>query len=145
MTDVFADQRLSIRTDFLGAQHDADSLPGWVFKPVQFSQGPAGLVLNLSDGGLQVLTSATEPLADGRYEVVLLLGRSDAEPQGDEQVCFFSGIVDHAWSRPVPRMGILHGLRFLSRNSTAEQFLEKHQAALEAGQWVRCLLLRKPH
>ncbi len=145
MTDVFADQRLSTRTDFLGAQHDADSLPGWVFKPVHFSQGPAGLVLNLSDGGLQVLTSGTEPLAAGRYEVLLLLGRCDAEPQDDEQVSWFNGVVEHAWSRPVPRMGILHGLRFVSRNSTAEQFLEKHQAALEAGQWVRCVLLRKPH
>uniref|UniRef100_UPI0034E93904 hypothetical protein n=1 Tax=Enterococcus faecium TaxID=1352 RepID=UPI0034E93904 len=61
-----ANLRQHVRIDFLGAQHDADSLPGWVFKPVQFSRGPAGLVLNMSDGGLQVLTSAAEPLNEAR-------------------------------------------------------------------------------
>ncbi|HEY8877231.1 MAG TPA: hypothetical protein VIN03_06690 [Roseateles sp.] len=129
------------RTDFLAAQHDADSLPGWVFKPVQFSRGPAGLVLNMSDGGLQVLTSAAEPLTDDKYEVVLLLGRADAE-DGDEQVSWFNGVVERKWSRPVPRMGILHGMCFTARNSTAEQFLNGHKAALESGQWVRCVLLK---
>jgi len=138
-----AEARQHTRTDFLAAQHDADSLPGWVFKPVHFSQGPAGLVLNISDGGLQVLTSAAEPLADARYEVVLLLGRSDMDCD-DEQVSWFNGMVERAWSRPVPRMGILHGLRFTARNSTAEQFLAGHRAALESGQWVRCVLLRVP-
>lgn len=138
-----ADLRQYPRTDFLAAQHDADSLPGWVFKPVQFSQGPAGLVLNLSDGGLQVLTSAIEPLTDDKYEVVLLLGRSDMDAD-DEQVSWFNGVVERKWSRPVPRMGILHGLSFTARNSTAEQFLKGHQAALEAGQWVRCVLLKVP-
>ena len=82
-----ADLRQYARTDFLAAQHDADSLPGWVFKPVQFSQGPAGLVLNMSDGGLQVLTSAAEPLTDDRYEVVLLLGRSGRAVPGRPQRC----------------------------------------------------------
>lgn len=136
-----ADLRQHVRTDFLAAQHDADSLPGWVFKPVQFSRGPAGLVLNMSDGGLQVLTSAAEPLTETRYEVVLLLGRADMDTD-DEQVSWFNGVVERAWSRPVPRMGILHGMRFVARNSTAEQFLHGHHDALESGQWVRCVLLK---
>ncbi len=136
-----AELRQHTRTDFLAAQHDADSLPGWVFKPVQFSQGPAGLVLNISDGGLQVLTSAAEPLDDSRYEVVLLLCRADADTD-DEQVSWFNGVVERKWSRPVPRMGILHGLCFVARNSTAEQFLAGHRAALESGQWVRCVMLK---
>ena len=138
-----AELRQHARTDFLAAQHDADSLPGWVFKPVHFSQGPAGLVLNMSDGGLQVLTSAAEPLAADRYEVVLLLGRADSET-ADEQVSWFNGIVERKWSRPVPRMGILHGMCFTARNSTAEQFLNAHRDGLESGQWVRCLLLKVP-
>ena len=142
MTDP-ADLRQHPRIDFLAAQHDADSLPGWVFKPVQFSHGPAGLVLNLSNGGLQVLTSAAEPLTEDKYEVVLLLGRSDVDDR-EEQVSWFNGIVERKWSRPVPRMGNLHGLCFVTRNSTAEQFLAGHQAALDAGQWVRCVLLKAP-
>ena len=136
-----ANLRQHARFDFPAAQHDADSLPGWVFKPVQFSQGPAGLVLNLSDGGLQVLTSATEPLEADRYEVVLLLGRADMDT-ADEQVSWFNGVIERKWSRPVPRMGILHGMCFVARNSTAEQFLAGHHAALESGQWVRCVLLK---
>ncbi|MFG6467866.1 hypothetical protein [Roseateles sp. BYS87W] len=136
-----ADLRQHVRTDFLAAQHDADSLPGWVFKPVQFSRGPAGLVLNMSDGGLQVMTSATEPLNEAKYEVVLLLGRSDADDE-DEQVSWFNGVVERKWSRPVPRMGILHGMSFTARNSTAEQFLNGHKDALESGGWVRCVLLK---
>ena len=138
-----ANLRQHVRTDFLAAQHDADSLPGWVFKPVQFSRGPAGLVLNMSDGGLQVLTSAAESLTEAKYEVVLLLGRSDVEDD-EEQVSWFNGVVERKWSRPVPRMGILHGMSFTARNSTAEQFLSAHAAALEAGQWVRCVLLKVP-
>ncbi len=39
-------------------------------------------------------------------------------------------------------MGVLHGMSFTARNSTAETFLNGHQAALEAGQWVRCVLLK---
>lgn len=136
-----AELRQHARTDFLAAQHDAYSLPGWVFKPVQFSRGPAGLVLNMSDGGLQVLTSATETLTEARYEVVLLLGRADMDTD-DEQVSWFNGVIERAWSRPVPRMGILHGMRFVARNSTAEQFLNAHRESLESGQWVRCLLLK---
>ena len=92
-----ANLRQHVRTDFLAAQHDADSLPGWVFKPVQFSQGPAGLVLNMSDGGLQVLTSAAEPVTEDKYEVVLLLGRSDMDDE-DEQVSWFNGVVERKWS-----------------------------------------------
>lgn len=95
------DLRQHKRIDFLAAQHDADSLPGWVFKPVQFSHGPAGLVLNMSDGGLQVLTSANEPLTEAKYEVVLLLGRSDVDDE-EEQVSWFNGVVERKWSRPVP-------------------------------------------
>lgn len=137
------DLRKHARIDFLAAQHDAESLPGWVFKPVQFSQGPAGLVLNMSDGGLQVMTSATEPLTEAKYEVVLLLGRADVDDE-DEQVSWFNGVVERKWSRPVPRMGILHGMSFTARNSTAEQFLEGHQMELDNGHWVRCVLLKVP-
>ncbi len=114
-----------------------------MFKPVQFSRGPAGLVLNMSDGGLQVLTSAAEPLTEARYEVVLLLGRSDTDSD-DEQVSWFNGVVERKWSRPVPRMGVLHGMRFMARNSTAEQFLTSHHTALASGHWVRCVLLEVP-
>jgi len=138
-----AEQRLHTRLDLPAAQLDAESLPGWVFKPVQFTKGPAGLVLNISDGGLQVLTSTLEPLDDGKREVVLLLGRSEAEGSED-QITWFNGVVDRAWSRPVPQMGILHGFRFVSRNSTAEKFLQAHKAELDAGQWVRCVLLKVP-
>lgn len=137
------DLRQHARVDFLAAQHDADSLPGWVFKPVQFSQGPAGLVLNMSDGGLQIMTSATEPLTEAQYEVVLLLGRADVADE-DEQVSWFNGVVERKWSRPVPRMGILHGMRFTARNSTAEQFLSGHRMELDSGHWVRCVLLKVP-
>lgn len=138
-----ADLRQHPRTDFLAAQHDAESLPGWVFKPVQFSRGPAGLVLNISDGGMQVLTSAAEPLTEARYEVLLLLGRADMET-AEEQVSWFNGIVERAWSRPAPQMGVLHGMRFVTRNSTAEQFLNGHREDLESGHWVRCVLLKAP-
>ena len=74
MTDS-AEQRQHTRFDLPASQQDVASLPGWIFKPVQFTRGPAGLVLNISNGGLQVLTSASETLDHGPYEVVLLLGQ----------------------------------------------------------------------
>lgn len=138
----YSELRQHVRTDLPGAQHDADSLPGWVFKPVTFGKGPAGLVLNLGDGGIQLMTSPMEPLEDGRYEVVLLLGKADVEPNDDEQMYFSNAIVERAWSRPADRMGIVHGMRFISSDSSAEKFLREHQQALENGQWVRCVLLK---
>lgn len=138
MADAPAEHRQSNRIDLGVPAHAQERPPGWVFKPVAFTRGPAGLVINLSDGGLQVLTSATEPLDDEQREVVLLLGQDAHE----ETVTWFSGQVQRAWSKPLPQMGILHGLRFISRNSTAEKFLQGYQGELAAGQWVRCVLLK---
>ena len=142
MTDSASEQRQHTRFDLPASEQDVASLPGWIFKPVQFTRGPAGLVLNISNGGLQVLTSASEALDQGPYEVVLLLGQADAEPGEDEQVSWFNGVLERAWTRPLPGMGHLHGMRFLSANSTAEKFLAGHRADLDAGHWVRCVLLQ---
>lgn len=142
MTDSASEQRQHTRFDLPAAEQDVATLPGWIFKPVQFSRGPAGLVLNISNGGLQVLTSATEMLEHGPYEVVLLLGQPDANPGEEEQVSWFNGVLERAWTRPLPGMGHLHGMRFLSANSTAEKFLAGHREDLAAGHWVRCVLLQ---
>ena len=57
-------------------------------------------MLNLGDGGIQLMTSPMEPLEDGRYEVVLLLGKADVEPNDDEQMYFSNAIVERAWCAP---------------------------------------------
>lgn len=134
MSDDYAEQRQTPRTEFHRTPDGDTKLPGWVFQPVRFNNGPAGLVLNISDGGMQVITSASEDLGDGRREVVLLLGQED-------EVTWFNGIVERSWTRPVEPLGHLHGFRFVSRNSTAEKFLLNYKEELDEGHWVRCVLL----
>lgn len=134
MSDDHAEQRQHPRVDLLQPPTEQTPLPGWVFQPVRFNNGPAGLVLNISDGGLQVLTSASEDIGDGRREVVLLLGQQD-------EVTWFNGVVERSWTRPLPGFGNLHGFKFVSRNSTAEKFLLNYKEELDEGHWVRCVLL----
>ncbi len=107
----------------------------WVFKPTDAIDAVAGLVMNLSDGGLQVLTTSDDALDHAAYEIQLLLGE-------DETVARFRGRITRVWTREASSAGWLSGFSFDDDHSSAEDFIRVYQASAPDRRWVRCLLVR---
>lgn len=126
------DQRRGNRVEFFWVPADHEPLPVWVFKPRTLQHERAGLVLNLGEGGLQVLTSGPLDEPHDRYQLSLLLGE-------DEGVPLFHGPVQRLWTRELGR-GHLSGLAFAAPNSLAEQFLLAQSAHVSTRPWVGCVL-----
>jgi hypothetical protein len=124
------------------AARDADDpVPVWVFQEegadaassAPVNQSRSGFILNLSEGGLQVLTNAEEPLVGTRYEVQLL-GLGDA-------VSATLGVARRVWSRPLGGMGQVNGFEYELRNAaTAALFAEHGHDAADPQTMLRCRL-----
>ena len=106
----------------------------WVFKPADAVHATAGLVMNVSDGGVQVLTASDAALDRAGYEIQLLLGEDEAVPR-------FRGRVTRVWTHEAASAGWLSGFSFADERSSAEDFIRAYQAPAGERRWVRCLLL----
>ena len=132
-----SDHRSHRRVEFFRVPVKREQVPVWVFKPSDSVEASAGLVMNLSEGGLQVLTATDDALAQCDYEMQLLLGEDDAIPR-------FRGRVTRMWTREAGGTGWLNGLRFDEAQSPAEAFIRAYQSRTDARRWVRCLLTPVP-
>jgi hypothetical protein len=130
------DQRRSPRVEFFLVPAEHEQLPVWVIKPEGLSDARGGVVVNLSEDGLQILMAAEPPLDAQHYELRLLLGE-------DEGVPLFSAAVRRVWSRPLSKIVQLGGFEFESSNSEAEEFLLAQTAQITARKWVRCVLVER--
>lgn len=130
------DQRRSPRVEFFLVPAEHEQLPVWVIKPESLSESRGGVVVNLSEDGLQILTAAEPPLDAQHYELRLLLGE-------DEGVPLFSASVRRVWSRPLSKIVQLGGFEFETSNSEAEEFLLAQTAQITARKWVRCVLVER--
>jgi hypothetical protein len=63
------ENRIYQRVQCFNLPFEREFIPIWVFNP---GGGPAGLVVNLSLSGVQVLTDAREPLTEHLYEIAFL-------------------------------------------------------------------------
>ena len=136
MSAAAVDHRSRRRVEFFLVPVERERLPVWVFKPKDAVDAIAGLVLNLSDGGLQVLTASGDALDRERYEIQLLLGEDETVPR-------FRGCVTRVWTREAQSAGWLSGLRFDDERSSAEAFIRTYQASAGELRWVRCLLVSR--
>jgi len=130
------DQRRSPRVEFFLVPAEHEQLPVWVIKPEGLSDAQGGVVVNLSEDGLQILCAAEPALEAAHYELRLLLGE-------DEGVPLFSAAVRRVWTRPLSRLAQLGGFEFESSNSQAEEFLRAQTAQITARKWVRCVLVER--
>ncbi len=122
------------RVECFVIQEQRERVPVWVFKPAGAADAIAGLVVNFSEGGLQVLTAAGESLDRSSYEIQLLLGE-------DEHVPRFRGRVTRVWTRAATGTGSISGFRFDDSRSSAEAFIQTYQGSRPQRRWIRCLLL----
>lgn len=130
------DQRRSPRVEFFLVPEEHEQLPVWIIKPQSLADARGGVVVNLSEEGLQILTAAEPPLDARHYELRLLLGEDDGVP-------LFSASVRRVWSRPLSQIVQLCGFEFESANSEAEEFLRTQTAQITARKWVRCVLVER--
>lgn len=136
MSTAQLDQRRSPRVEFFLVPDAHEQLPVWVIKPDGLADARAGVVVNLSESGLQILSSAKPPLDAEHYELRLLLGE-------DEGVPLFSASVRRVWSRPLSQLVQVSGFEFTTANSQAEEFLQAQTAQITARRWVRCVLVER--
>ena len=137
MAITSVDHRSHRRVEFFLVPVQREHVPVWIFKPADSLEASAGLVVNLSDGGLQVLTASDDALERPAYEIQLLLGEDEAVPR-------FRGRVTRVWTREATSAGWLSGLRFDDPHSPAEDFIRVYQADAPGRRWVRCLLVPAP-
>jgi hypothetical protein len=131
---LLEDQRRFQRVEFFLVPEEGDYLPVWVFKPRELANERGGVVVNISEGGLQVMTGATPPLSAGQYELRLLTGEDESEP-------LFKGAVRQVWQRGLSDTAQLGGFEFVQPNSLAEEFLLRQTTNVQERQWVRCVLV----
>ncbi len=131
-----SDQRRFPRVEFFLVPDAHEQLPVWVIKPEGMADARAGVVVNLSGAGLQILAAAEPPLEAQHYEMRLLLGE-------DEGVPLFSADVRRVWTRPLSRIVQIGGFEFATANSQAEEFLLTQTAQITARRWVRCVLVER--
>lgn len=130
------DQRRYPRVEFFFVPQANEQLPVWVIKPERETIGRAGVVVDLSEGGLQIAVEADEPLVAQHYELRLLLGE-------DEGVPLFTADVRRVWSRPLNCSAQLGGFEFASTSSDAEQFLVAQTAHVATRRRVHCVLVER--
>ena len=124
------------RVAFFLVPRQREHVPVWVFTPADAVEAIAGLVTNLSESGVQVLTQSSDAPDRAKYEIQLLLGEPEAVPR-------FRGRVTRIWTREAPSPGWLSGFRFEGVRSSAEDFIRTYRASTPERAWVRCLLLRR--
>lgn len=107
-----------------------------MFKPADAVEAIAGLVMNLSDGGLQVLSAVDDTPAHAAYDIELLLGEDETVPR-------FRGRVTRVWTREAASAGWLSGFSFNDTHSSAEDFIRAYQSSTPERRWVRCLLVAR--
>lgn len=128
------DKRKDHRVEFFLIPVEREQIPVWVFKPEQDLEGHAGVVTNVSKGGLQILTNAEIPLSAGRYQLKLLLD----EGHGIQP---FSAQLRRAWSESLTALVDVNGFEYLGTDSPAAEFLSTFESFANRKVWVRCVLL----
>jgi hypothetical protein len=130
------DNRRFPRVEFFLVPEAHEEVPDWAIKAQNPSGARGGVVVNLSEAGLQVLCAA-EPVLDApRYELRLLLGEENPVP-------LFNATVRRVWTRPLSKIVQLCGFEFESENSQAEEFLLAQTVQVTPRRWVRCELVER--
>lgn len=124
------------RFEFRLAPLASDTMPAWLSSKPKENRG--GLVMNLSQSGLQVMTSREHPLTADHYEVRLLL--DDGADWADSA---YSGPVRRVWTRDLDEPSQLSGFEFEHPDSPAGDFLQQHSLRGEGHAEVRCVLVER--
>ena len=127
------ENRKHARVQYFLVARDHEHLPVWVFKP-EGHDGHAGLIVDASLGGMQVLTGDDGPIPGHRFEIKLLK---------DEGTRIHSVVAaTRVWSRAVNHHTHLHGFSFDRPHASMSKIVAAYpQGSLTSPTWRRCLLV----
>lgn len=128
------EQRRSERAQFFNAVDEQGMHPVWVFRRTVV-EATLGLMVNISRGGVQILTSKDTPLDGDVYKLIVFIDR-------DGVTTSHSAIVSRQWSGSEGTLYLKHGFAFEESTEVAGGMVQSVIAAREAGEkWFRCELL----
>ena len=128
------EKRKDRRVEFFLVPAAHKLFPVWVFKPENESEAHAGLILNISSGGVQILTDRRRPLEAGRYTLHVL--SQEAEGAGSR----LETTVARLWTHPECSLYERSGFGFESGADRLLQYLDAHVPQVEDHDWLRCTL-----
>lgn len=131
------EQRKDQRVEFFMVPVGHAHFPVWVFKPEGDEAAHAGLIVNASQSGIQVLTDIQQPLNHGDYVLHVL-----AEDVGNGDG--FRARVTRIWSEPVGSLYQRSGLAFSSGAEDILTYLETNTVKSDDHRWLRCTLAELP-
>lgn len=121
------------RTQFFLVQKEKDFLPVWVFKPEDNPSGIAGVLVDVSEGGLQILTQKVESVTGQRFEMSLI------NQIGGDEIRLPPGTIDLVWSNDVGSTYTKCGFTFSSYSGDEIALLIAHNSD-EGDKFMRCIL-----
>lgn len=126
------EMRRSERVQFFQVPQADVVLPVWVFRRSGL-ETILGLLQDISEDGVQILTDKSCPVEDGCYLVDVQAG--EQQDAGHITLC-----VRHIWSKPDGSLYVRNGFAFESGEDSAPA-MGQILAARESGQiWLRCEL-----
>ncbi|WP_395008949.1 PilZ domain-containing protein [Undibacterium sp.] len=121
------------RTQFFLVQKEKDFLPVWVFKPEDNPSGIAGVLIDVSAGGLQILMQKVAPAKGQRYEMSLI------NQIGGDEARLPPGTIDLVWSDDVGSTYTKCGFTFSSYSDDEIAMLIAHNID-DGDKFMRCIL-----
>jgi hypothetical protein len=134
MSDAFSERRKHARRQCFFITSERERIPVWVFAPPDDPDSHVGLILDLSESGVRVLTAPDHPLETHLYALNLLVESADGP--GDQLSC----TVSRAWSERDGSLGLVSGLQFEDGTEAAAAFIAANPPSAKNRSWVRCTL-----
>jgi hypothetical protein len=125
------------RSQFFLVQKEKDFLPIWVFKPEDNPSGIAGVLVDVSEGGLQILTQKVAPAKGQRFEMSLV------NQIGGDETRLPPGMIDLVWSDDLGSIYTKCGFTFSSYSDDEIAMLIAHTSD-EGDKFMRCILREAP-
>lgn len=124
------DNRVHQRVQCFNLPFEREFIPIWIFNS---NDGVAGLVVNMSFSGIQLLTDATEPLAEPHYDIVFI---EDADFEVTTAPCCH---IEQVWNDKISAQYNTSGFIFTGKvEAVIKHQLEKFHHASKP--FLRCEL-----
>jgi hypothetical protein len=133
MTDIAGDKRRHERTHFFLVPTEQERVRYWVFKPEDEIDARAGVILDMSEGGLKILVDPSGPVAALSYRVRILV-----EPGGWTRP--LECTMRLVWSEPDGNHGYMAGFKFESGAEDVLRYISTNPPSIERRTWICCTL-----
>ena len=121
------------RSQFFLIQKENDFLPIWVFKPEDNPSGILGVLVDVSDGGIQILMQKNTLFAGQQFEMSLI------NQIGGDETKIHPAIIDLVWSNDVGSTYTKGGFTF-NVNASQEISTLVSQTFDTEHKFIRCIL-----